>query len=198
MTNKQKQCLLCYLDCLPPSGIDGIWGPQSAQATREAQKKLGVREDGEWGKETEGALRGYVGGTAELPEPEAEEGELWWSEIRYFTREEFRCKCGLYHAPYCDGYPARMREEVVRIADDAREYFGSPGHVISGLRCPQHNSDSKGVANSQHMYGEACDLMIEGVSAGELLAFIQSRPGVRYAYAINGTNVHFDVPMGGR
>lgn len=205
MTNKQKQCLLCYMDCLPASGIDGIWGPQSAQATITAQRKLGIPDDGEWGNQTEEAVRSYIGGTKELAadtSPDSEEtpdaGPLWWSEIKHFRRDEFACKCGLYHAPYCDGYPAEMREEVVRIADAAREHFGRPGHVISGLRCPQHNKDSDGVWSSQHQYGEACDLRIEGVSASQLMAFILDQPGVRYAYEINDTNVHYDIPQGVR
>lgn len=206
MTDKQKQCLLCYMDCLPPAGIDGIWGAQSAQATRKLQRMLDIPEDGIFGQNTEGeVLNAVVNGfqplreEAQVPSPgEAPEEPLWWSDIKHFSRREFACKCGLYHDPYCDGYPAEMREDVVRIADDAREHFGRPAHVISGLRCELHNQDSDGVWNSQHMYGEAVDLMIEGVSADELLAYIKTRPGVRYAYAINGTNVHFDVPMGAR
>lgn len=196
MTDKQKQCLLCYMGVLPASGIDGIWGPQSAQATRDLQRILGLPEDGVWEEQTDEAVRKHISESEPLPSVATSSGELWWSEIRHFTREEFRCKCGLYHDPYCNGYPAEMKERVVRIADAARDHFGTPAHVISGLRCPQHNADSDGVANSQHMAGEACDLMVEGVSSGALLAFIQAQQGVRYAYAINSTNVHFDIPKG--
>ena len=31
-----------------------------------------------------------------------------------------------------------------------------------------------------------------------MLAFVQEQPEIRYAYAINGTNVHFDIPKGKR
>ena len=54
------------------------------------------------------------------------------------------------------------------------------------------------MANSQHMYGEAADVRIDGVSADSLLAFFQSQPGVRYTYKINSTNVHVDIPKGAR
>ena len=87
---------------------------------------------------------------------------------------------------------------MVRIANDARKYFCKPGFVVSGLRCKEWNRIQSGVANSQHIYGEACDLQIQGVSADKLLAYIQKQPGVRYAYKINGTNVHVDVPKGKR
>ena len=70
--------------------------------------------------------------------------------------------------------------------------------MVSGLRCKQHNANEGGVANSQHMYGEAIDLRITGVSADQLLAFVKQQPSTRYAYKINATNVHFDIQKGVR
>ena len=119
----------------------------------------------------------------------------WGKDIRYFTRAEFKCKCG---GQYCDGYPAEMQEAVVKIADAARAHFGRPAHVISGLRCKQWNAHEGGVETSQHMYGEAIDLCIEGVSAETLRQFAAAQPGHRYSYCINSTNVHFDIPKVGR
>lgn len=84
------------------------------------------------------------------------------------------------------------------LADRARANFDRPAHVISGLRCPEWNRIQGGVANSQHMYGEAMDIRIDGVSADSLLAFFQEQPEVRYCYKINSTNVHFDIPKGQR
>ena len=114
----------------------------------------------------------------------------FWEEIEHFTRDEFMCNCG---GKYCTGYPAEMQEPVVRICDAARKHFGRPGYIISGLRDPKHNVEVGGVVNSQHMYGEAVDLMIDGIDADELLAFIQTLPH-RYAYKINETNIHVDIP----
>ena len=89
MTALQKQCLLCAMGCLTPEGIDGIWGPVSGAATGKLQKKLGIPEDGDFGQQT---LEAVVKALAEgLPE---EETGSFWQEIRYFNREEFRCKCG--------------------------------------------------------------------------------------------------------
>lgn len=119
----------------------------------------------------------------------------WRDEIKFFdVPKEFGCKCG---GRYCNGYPAQMQEQVVRICDEARRHFGRPGHIVSGLRCQEWNRIQGGVANSQHMYGKAVDLRIDGVTADQLLAFIQTQPH-RYAYKINGTNVHVDIPKGKR
>jgi len=116
----------------------------------------------------------------------AEPSENWWQDIRYFTREEFACKCGC-------GYPVQMHRAVVVLADRARAHFGAPATVVSGLRCETHNVRVGGVANSRHLTGRAIDLRIQGISAVRLLDYLEAEPEVRYAYAINETNVHLDV-----
>lgn len=191
MTNQQRQNLLSYLG-YDTGGADGIWGEKSRQAAAAFQREWGgLSVDGIAGEETEKALKEAV---ARDWVRQPGQADAFWPDIRYFTQEEFRCKCG---GKYCGGYPARMREEAVRIADAARSRFGAPGHVVSGLRCPEWNRQQGGVEDSRHRYGEAVDLRIEGVSARRLLDFLQTQP-IRYAYAINETNVHFDIPKGVR
>ena len=203
MTDKQKQHLLGYLGYYSGQ-VDGVWGQISVEATKAFQADYGLTADGICGAMTQKMLIGAIAGTAvKVEQPaEAEQATMdkpntgtFWDDIRYFTREEFKCKCG---GKYCDGYPAEMQEAVVKIADAAREHFGRPAHVISGLRCRQWNAHEGGVANSQHMYGEAIDLRIDGVSAETLRQFVSSQPGCRWSYCINSTNVHFDINKVGR
>lgn len=183
MTNREKQCLLCYVNCLEPWGIDGIWGEASAQATLAAQRKLGLKADGLWGPDTEAAIVDYVSGTR----PE----ESWWQGIRHFTREEFRCRCG---GQYCSGFPAEPSKVLAELADSIRERFGKPAIPTSGLRCREWNRLQGGVANSRHMSGKALDFYIPGVSAQALLAAAQADPRTRYAYIIDqGPAIHMDV-----
>ena len=189
MTAKQTQHLLSFLGyyTLP---VDGIWGKGSEAALAAFQKRNGLEPTGKPDAQSEKALRLAV---AQWEEPS------FWEEIEYFTREEFKCKCGLYHAPYCDGFPAEPREDLVRILEDVRHNFGVPVDIVSGLRCPRHNADSGGVANSQHMYGEAADIHVRGVAPGAVEAFLDRRGGVRYHYHISGSsNVHLDVEKGVR
>ena len=193
MTVKQIQNLLQYLGYY--NGIpDGDFGPLTRQAVTDFQRAFGLTEDGDPGPETQKALThavAYGMPTREEPEPTAD----WWDEIEFFDREEFRCQCG---GKYCDGYPAEPQEKMVRIADAARKHFKRPANVVSGLRCETWNEIQGGVWNSQHRYGEACDLHIPGVTGAQLLAFLDTQP-IRYAYIINDTNnVHFDIPKGKR
>ena len=197
MTLKQKQALLSYLGYYS-GAIDGIWGEQSKGATVGFQLHYMEQEDvdGDFGPKTEARILEVIA-TGEEPvvKENLTDPDDWWKDIRYFTRDEFKCKCG---GQFCNGYPAEMQEAVVRIADAARAHFGRPAHVISGLRCQQWNAHEKGVENSQHMYGEAIDMMIEGVPAETLRQFVATQPGHRYSYCINSTNVHFDIPKTGR
>lgn len=198
MTYQQKQHLLAYLGYyIGP--IDGIMGSGTREAVKAFQRdyfQMDNMVDGIVGPETEKALSHAVCyGMPARTTADNSSAEDFWDGIKHFTRDEFKCKCG---GQYCNGYPAEIREEVVRIAEEAREYFGAPGHIISGLRCSQHNANEGGVWNSQHQYGEACDLKIEGISADRLLAYIKQKNGVRYAYKINDTNVHYDIPQGVR
>ena len=213
MTNKQRQHLLAYLGFYA-GAADGDWGSGSRDACKAFQRSYNdstdknITVDGYGGPETDKALLHAVAYDMFKPEPVPEQGATtedfsgfpdWWDEIEYFDPPEIACKCGQYHAPYCDGYPHEMQKLTMQIADRARKHFGQPITVISGLRCRQHNADSKGVANSQHMYGEALDVYVSGVSQQTALNWFLSQPDVRYAYAIDGSNnVHFDIHPVGR
>lgn len=195
MTVKQKQCLLTYFGLLEPSGIDGLWGPQSISATKNLQSQLGLEADGIWGNATDHAVKEAISQGEQLqdtPKDTAQTG-TFWDHIRYWTREEFRCRCGEYHKPYCNGYPVEPDEILVELLDDIRGHFGRPAHRSSGIRCQKHNADSNGVYNSKHMTGKAMDFFIEGVSGETVSAYAASDPRCSYTYVIQGDYVHVDV-----
>ena len=48
------------------------------------------------------------------------------------------------------------------VLEPLREAMGEPIKIGSGFRCPQLNRAVDGVANSQHMKGQAADLCIDG------------------------------------
>lgn len=200
MTVKQKQCLLYYLGYYV-GNIDGDWGQLSRTATKAFQGDFGgISVDGICGAETQKALAHAVCyGMPAKDTPSTSDQEQttdtadWWKNIRYWSREEFACRCGEYHAPYCDGFPVEPDRLLVEVADDARAHFGRPAHRSSGIRCTQHNTDSKGVSNSRHLSGKALDFFVEGVSGEALCTYLSGDPRVRYTYVIEGQYVHMDV-----
>lgn len=194
MTIKQSQNLLAYLGYYV-GNIDGIWGAGSKTACKAFQKDFGLDADGIAGDATQKALKHSVcyGIEKKATTEETTETETtgtFWDEIKYFTREEFKCKCG---GKYCNGYPAEPQELLVRAAVKVREHFGVPVTISSGLRCPTHNANNKGVYNSRHLSGKAMDFSVRGFNATSVLPYVQSLSEIRYAYAIDSNWVHMDI-----
>lgn len=202
MTNKQKQCLLAYLGYYDGK-IDGIWGEKSRQATEAFQGDYEIKVDGVFGNGTLNRILEVIYNQEEPTAPAApdisvgdkkEPTGTFWDHIRYWSRDEFACRCGQYHAPYCNGFPVEPDQTLVELVDDIRHDFGRPGHPSSGIRCERHNADQPNSAkNSLHKYGKALDFFIEGVSGAQLLARAQADPRTNYAYIIEGQYVHVDV-----
>ena len=203
MTYVDAQHLLAFLK-LYTGQCDGIWGPKSKQAMTEFQTKFGgIEVTGEVNEESSKALRHAVAFWYDEVATDDNVGgksdEIDWDGVKYFDKSEFACKCGNYHAPYCDGYPHKIQPLLVEICERARNHFNKPIVIVSGLRCQQHNADSGGVSNSQHMYGEAADIYVAGANPETVLAWFQSQSDVRYAYRISGSdNIHFDIHKVGR
>lgn len=185
MTDRQKQHLLAYLGFYT-GAVDGIWGQQSIKATKAFQNAYMDSTDGLFGPNTENRILKVI---AENEKPKIEEN--FWDEIRYFTREEFRCTCG---GRGCSGFPAEPVERLIRNAEAARICFGAVADVSSGVRCPLRNGELPGSAqNSLHMRGKAMDFRIRGIPAYRLLEYVRQLPGVDEAYAIDDAYVHMGV-----
>lgn len=181
MTNKQKQCLLKYLGYYEGL-IDGSFGPASTQATVLFQTDYAFFPDGSFGPATEKKIKEVVGTDAPFITD--------WDGVRYFRRQEFRCKC---RGKYCNGYPVEINPRLVGIADGVRAHFGAPANISSGIRCTEQNRTVGGAVDSRHLQGKAMDFHVEGKSSKEVLDWVLQQPGVHYAYAIDPNFVHMDV-----
>lgn len=189
MTNEQKQCLLRYLGYYDDD-VDGIWGSNSADATREFQKDNNLTIDGIFGNNVKTKiLENIVKGTGFKKNVNV--SATSWENIKYFGKSEFACKCG---GKYCQGYPVEPQLKLIRVADAIREKAKKPAIVTSGIRCTQHNANVGGVSNSRHLSGKAMDFRIEGWSSDKLLSEVKKYSEIRYAYAIDSQHVHMDIP----
>ena len=163
MTIKQKQNLLQYLGYYD-SDVDGLWGPKSTQATKDFQTDFGGLEvTGKVDDTTAKALTHAVAyGMLKVEKPAETKTEPFWDEIEFFDRDEFRCQC---KGKYCNGFPVEPQENMVRTVNEIRRRLGVPVEIVtaggSGVRCATHNANVGGVANSNHLYGNAADLHSE-------------------------------------
>jgi uncharacterized protein YcbK (DUF882 family) len=76
-----------------------------------------------------------------------------WSEIKYFKKDEFVCKCG------CG--KNNISFELVKKLDMARLVAGVPFRISSACRCEAHNTEVGGVGGSSHIDGLAVDIVAE-------------------------------------
>lgn len=189
MTIKQKQHLLAYLGYYNGE-IDGDWGQLSENATKAFQKDYGITADGICGAETEKCLKHAVAYGMPARKEETPASGDFWDGVKYFDRDEFKCKCG---GKYCNGFPAEPNEKLIKVADRVREHFGNKIIVSSGVRCETHNANVGGVPGSRHRFGKAMDFRVSGMSASLVLPYVQKQPEIRYAYAIDSDYVHMDI-----
>ncbi len=72
-----------------------------------------------------------------------------------FTLAEFACRG--------DG-SVKIDPELVRKLQQLRDRVGKPVVITSGYRTPAYNKTVGGAAQSQHLYGKAADIIVEGMS----------------------------------
>ena len=111
------------------------------------------------------------------------EGRIKLSEN--FTVSEFACEDGsraVFINPLLLGYLQK-----------ARNHFGKPMIITSGFRTSAHNAKVGGVSNSQHVFGNAADVYIPGVSVLDLYNYFCEIAGNSCGIGIYDTFVHFDV-----
>ena len=209
MTLKQKQALLAYLGYYD-GPLDGLWGEKSQKATIDFQRDFGgISVDGICGEQTEKALKHSVAYGIDKKSDSTDctsdytgvqknnagnstdsNAGTVWDEIKYFKKPEFACKCG----KYCDGYPAEIDMDMVKIADEIRSRIGKPIHINSGLRCKTHNANVGGVSNSQHILGKAADLGCpSGFTPTQMASIAEDVMGYTGGIGIYSWGIHIDT-----
>lgn len=79
-----------------------------------------------------------------------------------FKVREFRCKDG--------SDEILVDEALVLLLQCIREHFGKAVTITSGYRTPAHNAKVGGTRFSQHLYGRAADIRVQGASVEEVAA----------------------------
>ena len=83
-----------------------------------------------------------------------------------FKVRELRCK---------DGTDTVMVDEALTVVLQCiREHFGKPVTITSGYRTAAHNAAVGGAKSSQHLYGRAADIRVQGVSVEAVAAYAES------------------------
>ena len=93
-----------------------------------------------------------------------------------------------------------IEEKLVDVLQKVRDHFGVSVNLNCGYRCPVHNSKTKGASStSQHLKGNAADIVVKNVHPMRVARFIETIPGFAgrigcYTWDDSGKGfVHVDV-----
>jgi uncharacterized protein YcbK (DUF882 family) len=102
-----------------------------------------------------------------------------------FKVNEFRCKDGsdvIFIAP-----------ELVELLQKIRTHYGKAVNINSAYRTPAYNKSVGGATHSQHLYGTAADIRINGVKPKDLADYIETLIPNKGGIGIYSSFVHVDI-----
>lgn len=95
----------------------------------------------------------------------------------HFNEHEFRCRDvdrGLRGAPYCNGSVGKGIDlRLIQGLEELRARIGKPVNVSSGYRCLPYNKHLGGAAKSQHLYGTAADVWVQGMTTEQIMRIVE-------------------------
>ncbi len=104
---------------------------------------------------------------------------------KYFTRSEFKCKCGC-------GFNV-VDFELMIVLEDIRERFAAPVIIHSGCRCEKYNQSVGGSPQSQHLLGKAADIHISSISLKRIHEYLNAKYPSTYGIGLYDSFIHIDV-----
>lgn len=102
-----------------------------------------------------------------------------------FRVKEFACTDG--------SDPIFIDSELVVILQKVRTHFGKPVTITSAYRTPTRNKSVGGTTYSQHLYGMAADIKVNGVVPKKVADYVETLLPGRGGIGLYETFTHIDV-----
>lgn len=102
-----------------------------------------------------------------------------------FRVREFACKDG--------SDVVFVSSKLVEVLQAIRDHFKAPVTINSGYRSVSYNKKIKGAQFSQHQYGTAADIQVEGVEPEEVYAYAEKLMPKTGGIGLYDTFTHVDV-----
>lgn len=89
-----------------------------------------------------------------------------------------------------------LLELIFYVLQPLRNKLGKPMIITSGFRSAKVNQLVGGVGNSQHLYGQACDFVVNGMTPAQVVEFVKNS-GIEYDQCIDeGSWTHISFNKG--
>ena len=102
-----------------------------------------------------------------------------------FKVKEFACKDG--------SDPIFINSELVDVLQKIRDHFGKPITITSAYRTVARNNAIKGAKYSQHLYGNAADIKVQGTAPKTVSEYADKLLGNKGGIGTYSTFTHIDV-----
>lgn len=73
---------------------------------------------------------------------------------------------------------------IIQCLQPLRNFIGKPIIVNSGYRCQKLNTLVNGAPNSQHLTGQACDFVVQGLTINQIIEKVKAS-GIEYDQLID-------------
>lgn len=115
--------------------------------------------------------------------------------ISELCKSETAEKSGISNTPDINSLD-NLLELVFYVLQPIREKLGKPMIITSGFRSVKLNNLVGGVSNSQHLYGQACDFVVNGMSPAQVVEFVKNS-GIEFDQLIDeGSWTHISFNKG--
>ena len=109
----------------------------------------------------------------------------------FFTDEEKTCHCG------CGLNLVDQNPDFLKALNSARELYGLPMDATCMTRCPAHNAEIGGAAQSAHMDGRAAAIAVH--DPGERMHMIRCFIAAGFhRIEVSAVHIHVDAKRGAR
>lgn len=95
-------------------------------------------------------------------------------------------KAGINNTPDINSLD-NLLELIFYVLQPLREKLGKPMIITSGFRSSKVNQLVGGASNSQHLYGQAADFVVNGMSPAQVVELVK-KSGIEYDQLINEYN----------